>query len=161
LSGWSSVWRLFHTIAYLALLIVAAYPVGHYFFQVERYHQREDVAHDNRAFAERYDARRSGDIVIVIGVAQSNAGIAGAGPSVPIALAGDSRIVDLGVGSGVCANDSVAATGVYHYALGGGSVDVAHGSVDVIPYWRYSSTSRRRWSILRLISREYVPNWCW
>ncbi|HTA39055.1 MAG TPA: hypothetical protein VK760_08270 [Candidatus Acidoferrales bacterium] len=149
-------------MVYLGLMIVAAYPVGHYFYQVDRYHRREDVARGNREFAALYDARRSGGIVTVTGVAQSDAEIDDDGPTVPIALAGDSRIVDLTAGSGVCANDSVAATGVYHYALGGGWVDVSHGSVDVIPSSRRSASSTgRRYSILRLISREFVPNWCW
>jgi hypothetical protein len=140
------------TLAMLIFLSFYAVAIAHSISDGIDYYARSNEAHGNESHLALYNSHR-GDLVTVSGRAESNTvDVDPPSPYVSLRLDDMDDTVDLiGHRVFVCRGDEVAASGTYHYAAWGGTIEIK----DV----RNVSVLRDAWRLAAF--RSLFPRACW
>jgi hypothetical protein len=146
-------WRNYAAIATLVFVAFSLIAIARTFSDGIDYYARTEEAHDNQSYLTLYNNRR-GDLVTVTGRALSDTvDVDPPAPYVTLQLDDiDETVVDL-IGSRVfvCRGDDVAASGTYHYAAYGGTIEIT----DV------RNVSVLRHEVKAGVFRSLFPRACW
>ena len=145
-------WRNYAAIATLVFVAFSLIAIARTFSDGIDYYARSNEAHGNESHLALYNSHR-GDLVTVSGRAESNTvDVDPPSPYVSLRLDDMDDTVDLiGHRVFVCRGDEVAASGTYHYAAWGGTIEIK----DV----RNVSVLRDAWRLAAF--RSLFPRACW